>query len=69
LKIRPGITDWASIKYKDENTILEKSLDPETDYINIILPDKIKYNLIFIEKNNVIEYLKIIFATIWKIIF
>lgn len=69
LKIRPGITDWASIKYKDENTILEKSIDPETDYINIILPDKIKYNLIFIEKNNVIEYLKIIFATIWKIIF
>jgi lipopolysaccharide/colanic/teichoic acid biosynthesis glycosyltransferase len=67
LKIRPGITDWASIKYKDENTILEKSIDPETDYINIILPDK--YNLIFIEKNNVIEYLKIIFATIWKIIF
>jgi lipopolysaccharide/colanic/teichoic acid biosynthesis glycosyltransferase len=69
LKIRPGITDWASIKYKDENTILEKSTDPETDYINIILPDKIKYNLIFIEKNNVIEYLKIIFVTIWKIIF
>lgn len=69
LKIRPGITDWASIKYKDENTILEKSTDPEIDYINIILPDKIKYNLIFIEKNNVIEYLKIIFVTIWKIIF
>lgn len=69
LKIRPGITDWASIKYKDENTILEKSTDPETDYINKILPDKIKYNLIFIEKNNVIEYLKIIFVTIWKIIF
>jgi lipopolysaccharide/colanic/teichoic acid biosynthesis glycosyltransferase len=69
LKIRPGITDWASIKYKDENNILEKSTDPETDYINIILPDKIKYNLIFIEKNNVIEYLKIIFVTIWKIIF
>jgi lipopolysaccharide/colanic/teichoic acid biosynthesis glycosyltransferase len=69
LKIRPGITDWASIKYKDENNILEKSTDPETDYINIILPDKIKYNLIFIEKNNVVEYLKIIFVTIWKIIF
>ena len=69
LKIRPGITDWASIKYKDENTILEKSKDPETDYINTILPDKIKYNLIFIEKNNIIEYLKIIFVTIWKIIF
>ena len=54
---------------KDENAILEKSTDPEMDYINIILPDKIKYNLIFIEKNNAIEYLKIIFVTIWKIIF
>jgi lipopolysaccharide/colanic/teichoic acid biosynthesis glycosyltransferase len=68
LTIKPGITDWASIIYREENSILEKSNDPEADYINIIIPDKIKYNLIFIEKYNSIEYLKIIFVTIWKII-
>jgi len=68
LTIKPGITDWASIIYREENSILEKSNDPEADYINVIIPDKIKYNLIFIEKYNSIEYLKIIFVTIWKII-
>jgi hypothetical protein len=31
-----GLTDWVSIKYRDENIILEKSLDPEYDYINKI---------------------------------
>lgn len=69
LSIRPGITDWASIQYRDENIILEKAKDPEKDYVNIIIPDKIKYNLIYIEKYNVLEYLKIIFMTVWKIIF
>ena len=69
LSIRPGITDWASIQYRDENIILEKAIDPEKDYVNIIIPDKIKYNLIYIEKYNVLEYLKIIFMTVWKIIF
>ena len=67
--IRPGITDWASIQYRDENIILEKATDPEKEYVNIIIPDKIKYNLIYIEKYNVLEYLKIIFMTVWKIIF
>jgi lipopolysaccharide/colanic/teichoic acid biosynthesis glycosyltransferase len=69
LTIKPGITDWASIIYREENSILEKSKDPEADYINIIVPDKIKYNLIFIEKYNSVEYIKIIFVTIWKIIY
>lgn len=69
LSIRPGITDWASIQYRDENIILEKAIDPEKDYVNIIIPDKINYNLIYIEKYNVLEYLKIIFMTVWKIIF
>lgn len=69
LSIRPGITDWASIQYRDENIILEKAKDPEKDYVNIIIPDKIKCNLIYIEKYNVLEYLKIIFMTVWKIIF
>lgn len=69
LSILPGITDWASIKYRDENIILEKSTDPEQDYINVIMPDKKKYNMIFINNRNVIEYFKIIFNTFFRIIF
>lgn len=67
LNIKPGITDWASIKYKDENTILGSSNDPEFDYINLIIPDKIRYNLLFLENYNIKEYFKIIFATVWSI--
>lgn len=69
LNLKPGITDWASIKYRDENIILEKSVDPEYDYINKIMPDKITYNLIYIENYSIKEYFKIIFATLWRIIF
>jgi lipopolysaccharide/colanic/teichoic acid biosynthesis glycosyltransferase len=68
LSIRPGITDWASIYYRNENVILEKSINPEHDYINIILPDKIKYNLIYINNKSLIEYFKIILFTFWRII-
>jgi lipopolysaccharide/colanic/teichoic acid biosynthesis glycosyltransferase len=68
LNVKPGITDWASIKYRDENIILEKSVDPEYDYINKIIPDKIYYNLIYIENYSIKEYFKIIFATLWRII-
>jgi len=68
LLIKPGITDWASIVYRDENIILEKSLNPEKDYIQIILPDKIKYNLIFLNNYKVLEYLKILIFTFIKII-
>lgn len=69
LSIRPGITDWASIYYRNENVILEKSKNPEDDYINIILPDKIKYNLIFIGNIGLTEYFKIILFTFWRIFF
>ena len=69
LRVRPGITDWASIVYRDENVILEKSLNPERDYIQLILPDKIRYNLICIEKRSLTEYFRIIITTFWRIIF
>jgi lipopolysaccharide/colanic/teichoic acid biosynthesis glycosyltransferase len=69
LEVKPGISDWASISYRDENVLLEKSNDPEYDYIHLIMPDKIRYNLIFIEKRGLKEYFKIIFATFRHIFF
>ena len=68
LTIRPGITDWASIHYRDENVILGQSSDPEKDYIEKVMPDKLKYNLIYIENFGLLEYFKIIFSTLWRIV-
>ena len=54
LEVRPGITDLASLRYSDENDILGKVENPEEYYINIIMKDKLKLNLEYIEKSNII---------------
>ena len=68
LSVKPGITDYASIEYMDENEILGKSTDPEKIYIEEIMPEKIKYNMKYIKNRSLIEYFKIIFLTVLKII-
>lgn len=67
LSVRPGITDWASIEYVDENVILGQAEDPDKAYIEQIMPDKIRYNMKWIENQGVVEYFKIIFSTFFKI--
>ena len=67
LTVRPGITDWASIEYVDENVILGQAEDPDKAYIEQIVPDKIRYNMKWIENQGVVEYFKIIFSTFWGI--
>lgn len=42
LQVRPGVTDLASIKYRDESTILGQAADPEQEYIRVVLPEKIR---------------------------
>lgn len=64
LSVRPGLTDYASIKYVDENEILAKSDDPEQTYINVIMPDKLRLNIEYIEKMSMKEDLRIMFMTI-----
>jgi lipopolysaccharide/colanic/teichoic acid biosynthesis glycosyltransferase len=65
LKIKPGITDWASIKYKNENELLGNSINPEHTYINEILPAKIELNMKFVKNPTI----KLYFQIIWKTIF
>lgn len=67
LSVCPGITDYASIEYVDENTILGQADDADKAYIEQILPDKIRYNMKYINHRSVKEYFKIIFLTIWSI--
>ena len=68
LKIRPGITDIASIRYRDENAILAQSRDPEQTYINEIMPDKLRLNFKYIENMSVIYDIRLIFETVLKIV-
>ncbi len=68
LSVKPGITDYASIEYADENEILGRAADPDKAYVEQIMPDKIRLNMRYIENHNLREYFKIVFLTIKKII-
>lgn len=68
LQVRPGITDWASIKYVDENKILGESKDPDDAYVYLIMPNKIKLNMVYIQHQTLGEYFKIIFTTFKEIV-
>ena len=68
LKLRPGITSRASIKYANEEMILLNEEDPIAYNNNIIFPDKVKMNLNYYYNNNIWIDIKIIFATLYRII-
>lgn len=67
--VKPGITERASVEYKDENDLLECADDPEKTYIEKILPVKIRYYTDYAKSHNVWDDLCIILATIKAIIF
>ena len=67
LKLRPGITGPASIKYSNEEEILSKKENPIEYNNNIIYPDKVRLNLEYYYNNSIWVDIKIIFATISKI--
>ncbi len=64
LKVRPGITDPASITYRNENILLTEAEDPEKYYIEQIMPDKLRINLLYIAKASLWSDLNIIYVTI-----
>lgn len=68
LNTKPGITDYASIEYVNENEILGATLEPDKVYIQEIMPAKIKLNIKYIENKGLKEYFKIIILTFYKII-
>lgn len=61
--VKPGITDWASIEYKNENEILGRAKDPEAAYVNEVLPVKIRYYVDYAKNRSFWGDLRIIFAT------
>ena len=67
LDVRPGITDPASIRYCNENELLEKTDDPESFYINVIMQDKISLYLDYVDNNGFWRDLQLIFSTVFAI--
>ncbi len=68
LEVKPGITDYASIEYSNENELLGKAEDPEKMYVEEIMPAKLKLNLKYVREQSFLVDLKIIFHTVIKII-
>lgn len=68
LDVRPGITDPASIKFRNENDLLDKVENPEEYYINIIMQEKIRLYLEYVENHSLWYDIKLIFQTI-KVVF
>jgi lipopolysaccharide/colanic/teichoic acid biosynthesis glycosyltransferase len=67
LSVKPGITDYASIQYVNENEILGNASDPDKVYIEQVMPDKIHLNMKYIRNRSILEYFKIIFLTFGSI--
>ena len=68
LNVRPGLTDYASLEFINENEILGKSSNPEKTYIDEVMPEKLALNKKYIQDYGLKTDLKIIFKTIFKII-
>ena len=68
LTMRPGITDPASIKYRNENEILGTVDNPEKYYISVIMPDKLSINLQYVDNHSLIGDIKIIVTTIFRVV-
>ncbi len=68
LTVRPGITDFASIVFSDEGTILSDKADPDIAYNQLIRPGKSELGLFYISNQGIIVDIKIIFATLISII-
>ena len=68
LSVPPGITDRASLEFKNENELLNSSNDPEKTYINEILPIKLRYYQEYVKNRSVVLDFKIIFDTLKELI-
>ncbi len=68
LLVRPGITDYASIAYRNENDLLAGASDPEAMYIEQIMPDKIELNMKYLREISPLADIRLILKTIVAVI-
>lgn len=67
ISVKPGITDYASIEFRNENELLEGKSDPVQFYIEQIMPVKLKLNLKYIQEQSFVLDIKIIYQTVISI--
>jgi len=67
LSVRPGITDYASIRFSKEADILRGSGDPDREYLEKIAPEKIRLGLEYVRNHSLLVDIKIILATFWAL--
>ncbi len=68
LQVRPGITDLASLKYRDEASVLGQFQNPEEAYVNCILPDKIRLAKDYLDRSSFFFDLLLILKTLLRLV-
>lgn len=68
LDVRPGVTSLASIRYRNENELLDKAEDPDQFYIDVVMPDKLAIDLEYVKNASFWYDIKLIFQTFWEIV-
>ena len=68
LSVRPGITDIASIEYRDENTVLAQAANPEHEYIHVVMPHKLALQARYVDQASVWMDMKLIARTIMAVV-
>lgn len=68
LDVRPGVTSLASIRYRNENELLDKAEDPDQFYIDVVMQDKLAIDLEYVKNASFWYDIKLIFQTFWEIV-
>lgn len=68
LDVRPGITDMASILYRNENELLARAEDPDKFYVEVVMQDKLRINLEYVARHSFGYDLRLIFRTLWEVV-
>ena len=68
LDVRPGITDPASIKFRNENELMEQASDPEKYYIEVLMQEKLQLSLDYVQHHSFFDDIALIFKTFWVIV-
>ncbi|MEX8520430.1 MAG: sugar transferase [Leptothrix sp. (in: b-proteobacteria)] len=64
LSVRPGITDYASLEFRNENNLLSMAADPEREYIDAVLPVKLRLQARYVDESSVATDLRILWRTV-----
>jgi lipopolysaccharide/colanic/teichoic acid biosynthesis glycosyltransferase len=68
LRVRPGITDWASIRFRDEGAILRGATDPHETYRRVIRPEKMRLALEYVRTASLVTDVRILLATLRAVV-